>query len=503
MKKYLLTVLLCMVSSINFAQSGYEIKVNLKNYKDDLAYLTYYQFDKTFIKDTCTSIKNGKIVFNGKTKLDTGIYAVVSSKKAVMFNFFVDENAQKIQFKSDASVDFSEDLIALNSELQNDFLNYIKYLGTQNLVVQEMDKNANLKTKEDTLNLIEQHRIIDQKIADFEKDFITKNKDAYIASVINLKVDKVLDNIPLASNGRPDSTAAFKYYKKHYWDDINFKDDAVMRNPFFFNKVKKYFDQVVAIHPDSVIVEIDKIMDQTIEESLLYKILLAHFTYSNETSQIMGFDKVFVHLVDKYFKTGRASSLYNNDGIIQNIINRAEKLRPLLIGSPAPELYMINAEDHVKIKALGFEAAKGSEAITDIYYKNLPEITKMQIKLSDIKADYTVMVFWDVDCGHCRDEIPVLLETYNDLKRQKIDVKVYSVYMQHDGEKYLKYIAENKLPWINVYDGTHSNNTLQKYDVNSTPIIYVLDKNKTIKAKRIGASKVKSIIISLELEKIK
>ena len=26
--------------------------------------------------------------------------------------------------------------------------------------------------------------------------------------------------------------------------------------------------------------------------------------------------------------------------------------------------------------------------------------------LSDVKADYTILVFWDVDCGHCQKEIP-------------------------------------------------------------------------------------------------
>lgn len=72
--------------------------------------------------------------------------------------------------------------------------------------------------------------------------------------------------------------------------------------------------------------------------------------------------------------------------------------------------------------------------------------------------------------------------------------------MQHEGDKYLKYIADNKLPFINVYDGAHYNNAIEKYDVYSTPVIYILDKNKVIKAKRIEAEKVKEIILSLEKE---
>lgn len=83
--------------------------------------------------------------------------------------------------------------------------------------------------------------------------------------------------------------------------------------------------------------------------------------------------------------------------------------------------------------------------------------------------------------------------------KKNINVKVYSVSMQSNIDQFIKYITEHQLPWVNVYDGARINNTAEKYDVYSTPIIYVLDKNKVIKAKRIGASKVKDIINALEL----
>ena len=65
----------------------------------------------------------------------------------------------------------------------------------------------------------------------------------------------------------------------------------------------------------------------------------------------------------------------------------------------------------------------------------------------------------------------------------------------------MKYITDNQLPFINVYDGAHVNNTIQKYDVFSTPVIYILDRNKVIKAKRIGANRIKSLISALNSEK--
>ena len=54
---------------------------------------------------------------------------------------------------------------------------------------------------------------------------------------------------------------------------------------------------------------------------------------------------------------------------------------------------------------------------------------------------------------------------------------------------------------LNVYDGVHYNNLKDKYDIYSTPVIYILDKNKRIKAKRIDVEQIKPILDVLEAEK--
>ena len=500
MKQLILVTIFCMSTIFASAQSGYDIKINLKNCKDTLVYLTYYQFDKTLIKDTCIHVKNGKIVFKGKEKLNKGIYSLVGQQKTILFDFFIDDDTQKLELKSDSEFEITKDLVALNSDKENDFFKYIKFISQQNATFQAIKQTTVLKTKKDTLALNEKQKELEKSIINYEEKFLAQHKGSYIADVLNLKMEKLLKEVPKASNDRPDSIVAFNYYKKKYWENVDFKDDGIMRNPFFTNKFKKYFEQVIVKHPDSIAVEIDRVMAKSTQGSLIYKLMLANLTYSYETSKIMGFDKIFVHLSDKYFKTGKAEGIYDDPEVVQKIIKRADKLRPLLVGSPAQELFMIKADDFEKMKAMGFEEAKNSQDITKVYYKNEAAIAKMFVKLSDIKADYTIVVFWDVDCGHCQKEIPILLDAYNEMIKEKKDVKVYSVYMQHEGEKYLKYIAEHKLPWINVYDGAHYNNAVEKYDVYTTPVIYVLDKNKVIKAKRIDAGQVKNIIKAIETE---
>ena len=499
MKKYALLFLLC--AAVAQAQSGYHLKINLKNCKDTLVYLTFYQFDKTLIKDTCTHIKNGKIEFKGSAKLDRGIYSIVGQQKSILFDFYMDEETQFLELKSDAEFLYAKELVALNSKRQNDFINYIRFIGDQNREIESALQAARGKTKKDSTDIITtKQKEIAAVISSYEDNFLVQNKGSYIAAVLNLKMDKLLKAIPKASNGRPDSIAVYRYFKKHYWDGVDFQDDGMVRNPFFATKLNTYFQNVVVRHPDSVAVELDVILKKMKPETTMYKLLLGHFIYTYETSKIMGFDKVFVHLADNYFKTGKAKGIYEDETVVDKIVERSNKMKPLLLGAVAPELYMIKPESHPQFGPMGFDKATTSEELTKLYYAHQAELEKMYVKLSEVKADYLILLFWSVDCGHCQTEVPKILEDYHQFLKDKKDVKVYSVYTEYDYEKYVKYIAEHKLDWINLYDPVHLNNIREKYDVYSTPVIYILDKNKVIKAKKIGSEQIKDIIRNMQAE---
>jgi len=502
MKKIILTLIVLFSINATKAQNAYDIKINLKHCKDTLAYLTFYQFDKNMIVDTCTKIKNGKIEFSGKKKLNKGIYSLVGQGKSIYFDFIIDDNQQNLDISSESISNYKELLKCNNSKIQNDFFDYIKYFEVQRLEFESyLPKTKGLSKKDSTDFMTGNQKRINEKIENYEKDFIEKNKGTFISDALNLKMEKYLKDIPKASNGRPDSVVVYNYYKKHYWDGVNFKDDGLARTPFFFGRLNRYFESVVLRDPDSVSVEIDKIMNQAVESSIMYKLLLANFVNKYETSKVMGFDRVFVNIVDRYFKTGKAKDIYNDDNIVNNIINRANILRPLLLNEIAPEIPMIPIESHDKISKMGFENAKTSEELTKIFYSNTTEIEKTFVKLRNVQAKYTLLVFWDVDCSHCQVEIPKLIDLYHQLLKEKIDVKVFCVYTQQEFDKYKKYVEEKKLDWINVYDGVHYNNLKDKYDIYSTPVIYILDKDKKIKAKRIDVDQIKPILN--DLDKIK
>ena len=131
MKKLLLSFFIVLFSSSIHAQEGHEIKINLKNCNDTLVYLTFYQFDKNMIADTCKNIKNGKIIFKGKKKLEKGVYSLVSQAKSIYFDFYIDDENQTMTLNSDLSNNASSDLSSPTSKRENDFFEYVKYINTQ------------------------------------------------------------------------------------------------------------------------------------------------------------------------------------------------------------------------------------------------------------------------------------------------------------------------------------------------------------------------------------
>ncbi len=103
----------------------------------------------------------------------------------------------------------------------------------------------------------------------------------------------------------------------------------------------------------------------------------------------------------------------------------------------------------------------------------------------DVKADKKVIIFWSSTCSHCEAELPKLLEKYNTMKAQKIEIIGLSL----DTEKESYENKVKNLPWINDTElkGWNSSFT-EKYNVRATPSYFVLDAGNKIIAKPDHAS---------------
>lgn len=469
------------------AQDGYDIKINFKANVDTCVYLVKYIFDQQYIVDTCKNIKNGVVQFKGKTNLDKGVYTLVSQDKVIYYDLFVND-AQKFVISCDRN-DIVGTLKVTGSKDNEQFFEYIKFITAKNNEFGKYREESKKKSKEDSAKFLTQKLTqLNEDVKKFDADFMAKIKGSYVYDVLNLKSEKEPNDIPLASNGRPDSVYQYYYLKNHFFDGVDFTDDRIIRTPFFDDRVKRYFESVIVQHPDTIIKEIDIILGKSKPDGLVYNLLLGYFTYKYEQSKVMGFDKIFVHVSDKYIISGKAKQVYSEE-TTQKIKERVDIMRNLLLEAKVPELFMIDTTYGKQVIKMGFDTTKTAESITQLYYKNVDKLTPMFQTLYMVKAKFTVLVFWSVDCGHCQTEIPKLNEELKALNG-KIDYKVMAVYTKEDYEAWRKFIIDKKLDFINVFDPIHINDLKNKFDIFSTPVIYILDKDKKIKAKRLGSEQV-------------
>ncbi|MEO7767554.1 MAG: redoxin domain-containing protein, partial [Ferruginibacter sp.] len=262
-----------------------------------------------------------------------------------------------------------------------------------------------------------------------------------------------------------DSLENYYYYKAHYWDGISFMDDRVLRTPFFLPKFEKYYREILVQHADSIIKEADYQLLLARSSPEVYKFLLNWLTDEYINPKYMGQDAVFVHLFEKYHSKGLTAWL--NEKQMEAISRRAYMLMANLIGLKAADLEMLDT-------------------------------TGKPSPLYQVKADYTIVCFWDPTCGHCKEELPRLDSIYR-ASWKAHGVKMYAVLSADSKEdlktEWLKYIREHSIgDWTNVYQtkemeaatyAAQKPGYRQLYDITLTPTLYLLDNEKRIIGKKL------------------
>jgi len=127
--------------------------------------------------------------------------------------------------------------------------------------------------------------------------------------------------------------------------------------------------------------------------------------------------------------------------------------------------------------------------------------------LYNLRSDYTVIVFWDPNCGHCKEEVPRLDSFYRASWKAK-GVKVFSVLSGDAKEEtkpaWIKFINEHHLTeWTHVYQSKQMEDAekasqkpsyRQLYDVIMTPTIFLLDKEKQIIGKKLALKQIDDLL---------
>lgn len=469
-KLFLFIALLAGIATGASAKDGYKITLKFTdiNLKDSLVYLAHYYgkpLPTIYKADSAKFDKNNVAVLESKEKITGGIYIMLLSDHKTFFEFLLD-NGDDMSITATAAT-LPEGLSFRNSPENERFVAYERFLKAfgegQQKLQSEMKK---ARTKTDTEAVREKAVAANKELMKYRTDYIAKYPGTLLGNVFNaILVPTVPEGKHLLPNGQEDSAFAYHYYKEHYWDKFNFKDNRLIHTPLYDAKLDEYFNKLVLPYVDSQKVEADTLLARTRTSPDLFKYSLWWLTRNVENSKIMGMDEVFVYLVEKYYMKGDAYWLTNED--LQKYVDRAQKIAPNVIGNVAPEIVM-----------------------QDINGKVIP--------LSSIKSKYKLVVFWMPSCGHCQEEMPKLDSAYRASLKAK-GVKVYAVRTEDDPQQWQDFIKKHHLEeWTNVYDPNHTSDFRSKYDVYQTPIIYLLDEKNIIRGKRLDHSNIGQVIEMLE-----
>ncbi len=464
-KGIVLFCVLALIANLSMAQ-GYKIKVQVKGLKEkDTLLLGHHFADKLYADDTLLVDKNGSGVFTGKKKLDGGIYVVIiPSLKRKYFEFLMDDK-QELSLETD-TIDFVKNMKSSGSAENKLFFDWQKKMADlerQILPLQGKIKAYNNKNKDSVEFYRKKAMAIDSVRKEYWDRMIQENPNSFLTKIL-----KVLTPVPIPEFNLPPNTPKrdslmrlyqYVYNKDHFWDNVDFSDDRLLRTPFIEQKLNDFFKNVVIMMPDSLTKEAFKLCDMAKKNKYFFQYIVVYTTNYFETSQVMGMDRIFVNLAERYYLKNQC--WWADSTILAKIGERVTKLKPNLIGEIAPDLKM-------------------------------EDVNGMWQQLKYVKADYTILIFWEPNCGHCKTEIPKLYEYYKAVRDSGIEV--FAVFTQHEVEEWKKYINDHHLDWINVWDRYNFTNFRNLYDVYSTPTIYILDKNKKIIAKRIGVEQIEKFI---------
>ena len=456
--RFTFTALIFLGLNIKTFGQGYDIKITVEGMQDSVAYLGYVFGDQRFLTDTTRASAPGVYRFTGAKELPTGIYFLYTP------NYFLELIVKEQKFSLKTTKEGAFRTMEVTSSPENlvfkEFQMGMVELQTQKQAIRKKLEQAS--TAADSSAIFEEDKQVNEKLNDFRQNLIAKYPDSFVAKFVRLMALPDVPGIPEYSDVTDDlerGRLKYEYYKRKYFESIDFDDSGLLRTPVLKSPVIHFLDKVVIQHPDTINVYVDKIMTKVLDQPDAFRFWLVTLFKKYQESKIMGMDGVMVNLAEKYYLTDKADWLSKEDK--EKLAEEVEFVSPNLVGKQAPTLQLLDT-------------------------------LLSPINLSQVKAEFTILFFYDPNCGHCKKSTPVLLEEYHRLKDS--GVEVMGICISTDIEEWRRFVYEYELDWINAADPYYRSNMRRDYNVRTTPQVYILDKNKKIIAKKLEVEQLAGFI---------
>lgn len=483
----LIILFLTLISIHVSAQKGYEIKVKIPNLKNKKILLAHYLGSTSaFADDTLILDKNGAGVFKRNKPLPQGLYMIFLPSTNSFELLLGDDQVFSIEADTTKFLETVKFTGCDECKGLYDFQRFESQIQKKIAPLSEQYKTATAAGKDSIRKKIEH---ISKTDDDFVwKQYSTLPPKSMLALLLKSTRDIKLPDFPRDASGKViDSSFQYKYYRAHYFDNFDYTDVRLLRTPTYEQKIKFYIDKMLPPLADSIIPEVDRLIENTRSNPELFRFMLGTLYNYYASGQIVGFDAVFVHIAEKFYIP---FATWSPADFIDKLKKDLDKVKPTLIGQPAPPIQQL-----VVLPTDHFLASKNDTAL-----KSNPYLGNY-FDFRTIKARYLVIVFWEADCSHCQHAMPILHEAYERLKSKGVEfIAVHSISSVPGKRKWIDYINEHEFyDWINAWS-PYSNDYRESYNIQAQPTILILDENKKIISKRMDPEKVEDII-NFEMKK--
>jgi thiol-disulfide isomerase/thioredoxin len=422
-----------VVCFLGNAAQGQNLKGVVSGYSGNQVMLSYFLGDQRFVLDTF-EVNKGQFEFD-VSSYPPGFYSLIFDREH-FFDLYLHERFVSSQFQAH--------YLNLDSSM--------KWSGCS-------ENQAFLAFRKKGLelgSLVERGALSPENAGGIFSSWESQWKNEYRGYKI---VDFLSSRSPM-EGVTADLNSNFRRWSNEYWKNCALSDPAIVRSPFLLRNLEFYFDKVCPPVPDSTVAALEVLFNREIAPSVR-EILVSKLTVRFESSKIMGMDKAFVYMVDRFYRTGLAT--WETEESLLKIVRKADELSWNLLGSKAPDFE--------------FLMANGTK-------KRLKDFHNGQLH---------VLYFWDATCSHCQKTTPVLKEFYSKYRTKGIEV--IAITTEADLTEWTSYIKNNNLDWTNGYDNRFSQETFRHYYyIPTTPLVMLLGGDGTIIAKNVSIEDLDKIV---------
>lgn len=476
-KSYITILSLFLLSSIVSAQ-GYEITVKAPQFANTNVVLAEYFTSRMVPKDTVHLNAKGIGTIQGEEAFKGGLYVLYFNAKHYL-DFMIDVN-QKFTITTDTT-SFTEHTTFSGSPNNTLFYDYKNYLSeSRKIQEKQLEKLKDAKTEKDSSKIRDKATEINKEISAGVDQYIEGNEGLFFSTFLkSMKEPSPAEDLIVGSKREKDSIR-YMYLRHNYFENFDIGDIRLLHSPIYDPKIKTYINRYVPQHPDSLIIAVDMLMEKAASNEEIFRYMLITLFNNFAESKMMGMDKVYFHIAEKYYIP---KATWSSKDFIDKLQENLDKSRHTFINNPAPDFQLIGIpKEHIHMAEM------------DTSIKSDPHVG-FRFNLYEIPGEYTLLYFWEADCGHCKKSTPKLYEVFEKYKDQNVSALSVHVINSVEGKvKWMDFLNEYGLyDWINCWS-PYDNNFRDLYNLQSFPQLFLLDKNKKIVAKMLSPEQADDIL---------